>query len=103
MRAGLLERRRPTSSQTGLTNHQRRANLRGAFFAPRPAELQNHPILLVDDVFTTGTTAAECSRVLLRAGARMVAVATVARVFKGEPARPAGFLHAANMAKGAEA
>jgi len=41
--------------------------------------------------------------VLLRAGARMVAVATVARVFKGEPARPAGFLHAANMAKGVEA
>ncbi len=103
MRAGLLERRRPTSSQTGLTNHQRRANLRGAFVALRPAELQNHPILLVDDVFTTGTTAAECTRVLLRAGARMVAVASVARVFKGEPARLAGFLHAANMAKGAEA
>jgi ComF family protein len=108
MGPGLLERRRPTSSQTGLTNHQRRANLRGAFVAPRPAELRNHPILLVDDVFTTGTTAAECSRVLLRAGARMVAVATVARVFKGEPARPVGFSHApfshaTEMAKGAEA
>jgi ComF family protein len=108
MRPGLLERRRSTSSQTGLTNHQRRANLRGAFVAPRPAELRNHLILLVDDVFTTGTTAAECSRVLLRAGARMVAVATVARVFKGEPARPVGFSHASfshatEMAKGAEA
>jgi ComF family protein len=94
LRPGLLERRRPTSSQTGLTNHQRRANLRGAFVVPRPAELRNHQILLVDDVFTTGTTAAECSRVLLRAGARSVAVATVARVFKGEPARPVGFSHA---------
>lgn len=103
MRPGLLERRRPTSSQTGLTNHQRRANLRGAFIVPRPRELHNHPILLVDDVFTTGTTAAECSRVLLRAGARTVAVATVARVFKGEPARPVGFSHAREMAKGVEA
>jgi ComF family protein len=103
LRPGLLERRRVTSSQTGLTNHQRRANLRGAFVALRPAELHNHPILLVDDVFTTGTTAAECSRVLLRAGARAVVVATVARVFKGEPARPVGFSHIANMAKGAEA
>ena len=99
VRPDLLERRRQTSSQTGLTNHQRRANLRGAFVAPSPAEIRNHPILLVDDVFTTGTTAAECSRVLLRAGARAVVVATVARVFKGEPARPVGFLQANNMAK----
>jgi ComF family protein len=108
MQPGLLERKRSTSSQTGLTNHQRRANLRGAFVVPRPAELRNHPILLVDDVFTTGTTAAECSRVLLRAGALQVAVATVARVFKGEPARPVGFSHASVsqvtvMARGAEA
>ena len=108
LKRGLLERRRPTSSQTGLTNHQRRANLRGAFVVTRPPELHNHPILLVDDVFTTGTTAAECSRVLLGAGARSVAVATVARVFNGEPARPVGFSQASFsqatvMAKGVEA
>ncbi len=60
-------------------------------------------VLLVDDVFTTGTTAAECSRVLLRAGARAVAVVTVARVFKGEPARAAGFSHAEGIAKAVEA
>jgi orotate phosphoribosyltransferase len=39
-------------------------------------------ILLVDDVFTTGTTASECARVLLRAGAARVWVATVARTLK---------------------
>jgi len=107
IKSGLLQRRRETSTQTGLTQHQRRANLRGAFVVPRPTEVRDHLILLVDDVFTTGTTAAECSRVLLRAGARAVAVATVARVFKGEPARPAGFLRTSNismnLAKAAEA
>ena len=77
-----LFRRRETASQTGLTRHQRRANVRGAFAVTRPKALQGRTILLVDDVMTTGTTAAECSRVLLRAGAREVFVATVARATK---------------------
>ena len=77
-----LFRRRETSSQTGLTRHQRRANVRGAFAVRRPQAVQGQTILLVDDVMTTGTTAAECARVLLRAGAKEVFVATVARATK---------------------
>ena len=78
----LLERRRATDSQTGLTRQQRIANLRGAFRAMNA--VQGSDILLIDDVFTTGTTASECARVLRRAGARKVWVATVARVLKSE-------------------
>ncbi len=81
-----LRRTRETQSQTGLTRHQRRANLRGAFAALRPEPIAGREILLVDDVYTTGTTASECARVLRRAGAAEVYVATAARVLKGEAA-----------------
>jgi predicted amidophosphoribosyltransferase len=61
--------------------------MRGAFAVLRPADISGRDILLVDDVFTTGTTASECARALRRAGAGKVFVATVARVLKPEAAR----------------
>lgn len=78
----LLLRTRDTHSQIGLTSHQRRANLRGAFAVARAAEIAGREVLLVDDVYTTGTTVTECARVLRRAGASRVWVATVARTLK---------------------
>jgi ComF family protein len=79
---GVLVRRRETGSQIGLTRHQRRENLRGAFAVSDPTRILKRDILLIDDVLTTGTTASECARVLLRAGAARVWVATVARTLK---------------------
>jgi ComF family protein len=78
----ILARTRETASQTGLTRHQRRANVRGAFAVLRPEKIKGRSILIVDDVMTTGTTAGECARVLRRAGAKEVFVATVARATK---------------------
>jgi ComF family protein len=75
----ILVRTRETASQTGLTRHQRRANVRGAFAAARPERVKDLSLLIVDDVMTTGTTAGECARVLRRAGAKEVFVVTVAR------------------------
>jgi ComF family protein len=80
--ASLLERGRETQSQTGLSAEQRRANVRGAFRVVQPTTIRGRDILLVDDVFTTGTTVRECARVLRRAGAARVLVATVARALK---------------------
>jgi ComF family protein len=80
----VLQRRRETASQIGLTRHQRRENIRGAFVVAKLQEIARREILLIDDVFTTGTTVSECARVLLRAGASKVFVATVGRTLKNE-------------------
>ena len=78
----VLERRRPTKSQIGMTPHQRRENMRGAFVVTRSQSVDGREVLVVDDVYTTGATVSECARVLLRAGASRVWVATVARTPK---------------------
>jgi ComF family protein len=78
----LLVRQRATVSQIGLTRPQRAENIRGAFRVRHPEKISGRSILLVDDVLTTGTTASECARVLRKAGAEKVWVATVARTLK---------------------
>jgi ComF family protein len=73
-----LSRRRSTRPQTELTMGERRANVARAFAAsPRAAGTR---VVLVDDIVTTGATAAECARTLRAAGVRTVGVLAVARV-----------------------
>ena len=75
-----LIRIRPTVPQTSLTKKERLTNLRGAFSVPKPAHIQGKRILLVDDVFTTGTTLHECAKTLRRAGSGPVYGLTLARM-----------------------
>ncbi|MGH9514051.1 MAG: ComF family protein [Terriglobales bacterium] len=82
LRGDALERTRPTVSQIGLTRAQRVENIRGAFRVPHLNRVAGRVVLLVDDVLTTGTTASECARILRKAGAEKVWVATVARTLK---------------------
>ena len=81
----VLKRVRPTKSQIGLTQHQRRENLRGAFAVINPEAIKGSEILLVDDVVTTGTTVSECARILWRSGASKIWVASVGRTLKLGP------------------
>jgi competence protein ComFC len=74
-----LRRIRSTPTQTRLDRAERMENLSGAFVVRKPAQVRGRHLLLVDDVFTTGSTVEECSRVLLKAGAASVRVITVAR------------------------
>lgn len=71
-----LSRQRPTGRQARAGALARRRNVGGAF---RSAPLAPLPIVLVDDVWTTGTTARACRRALLVAGAREVRIAVLAR------------------------
>jgi ComF family protein len=74
-----LLRIRPTSTQTRLDRAARIENLRGAFRLRHDRDVRDQSLVLIDDVFTTGSTADECAKVLRRAGAARVRVAVVAR------------------------
>ena len=74
--AALLERRRDTPSQTGLSAAARRRNVAGCMRARRAVPER---IWLVDDVLTTGATAREAARALRAAGARSVLALAAAR------------------------
>ena len=73
-----LRRLRATGAQTELSAIQRRRNVRGAFAAHTDGEVPGH-VAVLDDVFTTGATLAECVRVLKRAGVARVDVWALAR------------------------
>ena len=79
-----LTRTRHTKPQTGLTRKQRENNVKGAFAAnPKHTHhIKGKHILLIDDVFTTGSTLHACTKALLKAGAMQVNVLTLARTVK---------------------
>ena len=64
MNSSLLYRSRRTRTQTTLGQDQRAANVSGAFAVKNPPAEAPHHILIVDDVFTTGATIAECHKAL---------------------------------------
>ncbi|MBO0904299.1 ComF family protein [Jiella sonneratiae] len=87
-----LKRVKATRSQVGLGQKQRQENVRGAFRIAdqRRFEIEGRRVLLVDDVFTTGATAASATRALKRGGARDVDVLVFARVGAGSLGTLAG-------------
>jgi competence protein ComFC len=74
-----IERTRRTGTQTALDRRRRMQNLRDAFRLRKNTDVTDKTVLLVDDIFTTGSTLDACSRVLLQAGAKSVRALTVAR------------------------
>ena len=74
-----LKRIRYTKSQTRVKGKERKANIRNAFSLNTQYLIRNTNVLLVDDVWTTGSTLKECCRVLKRNGARTVWAITIAR------------------------
>ena len=79
IRSTVLVRNRATTPQSSLSGQQRRQNLKGCFQLTRSGLLAGKRILLVDDVFTTGSTINECSRILRREKPKRIEVFTLAR------------------------
>jgi ComF family protein len=74
-----LVRTRWTQSQVGLSERDRKDNVRGAFAVLHSGRIHQRTILLLDDIYTSGSTVDECSKVLINAGARKVDIVTLAR------------------------
>lgn len=69
-----------TKNMVGLTRKERQENVRGSFSVSDASLVSGKSVLLIDDVFTTGSTASECASVLKSAGAQDVYVLTFASV-----------------------
>jgi ComF family protein len=83
VRFDILHRNRWTEPQTHLSRNERLVNLGKAFSVSSPVEIRGKPVVLIDDVFTTGTTIAECARTLKKEGAAEVHALTVSRSVPG--------------------
>ncbi len=75
-----LRRRRLTKAQAGLSEAQRRDNLKDSFCVKNPEAIRGKRILLIDDVFTTGATLRAATAILKANGARHVSALVLARV-----------------------
>lgn len=68
-----------TEIQSTLTKLQRIENVKGAFCIKDETKVKGKKIILVDDIYTTGSTVNECSKVLKKAGASEICVVTIAK------------------------
>jgi ComF family protein len=75
-----LKKIRNTLPQVQCNGEKRRTNIKNAFQVKNPDKIKGKRVLLIDDVYTTGSTLNECCKVLLKAGATSVDILTVARV-----------------------
>ncbi len=77
IRYNILLRKMDTPAQAGLSGIERRKNLKNAFAVEKASELIGKKVLILDDVFTTGSTLNECAKVLKAAGCTNVEVLTI--------------------------
>lgn len=82
---GLL-RTRHTETQGHLNFQERRKNVKRAFIVNEKykGQIEGKTIILMDDVYTTGSTVKECTKALKKAGAKAVHILTLARVVRLE-------------------
>ncbi|MDY7012989.1 MAG: ComF family protein [Cyanobacteriota bacterium] len=79
-----LERSRATEAMFGLNSRDRAANVAGAFILGKPFQkrLPSSPVLLVDDIYTTGATARSAAQILRQHNIQVLGIVAVARPIK---------------------
>ena len=75
----VLIKTKETLPQVELSDEERKENIKGAFSCQHPELVRERKVLLVDDIYTTGSTMAECARVLKKSGAKEVIGIVIAR------------------------
>ena len=74
-----LFKQRNIVSQSELNKSNRKENVKNAFIIKNKEKVKNKKILIFDDIYTTGSTAQECSKVLKNAGASKIGILTIAK------------------------
>ncbi len=74
-----VTRKKYTLSQTGFTLEKRIKNMENAFRVSKPKRIEGKTLIIVDDVFTTGSTSFELAKTLKEAGAEAIMIWTVAQ------------------------
>ena len=77
---GCLKRCKKTQPQVMCSGKNRKKNVKGAFEVIDSSKIKGKRIVLIDDVYTTGSTLKECAKVLLKAKAKSVDTLTIAKV-----------------------
>ena len=74
-----LQKIKDTKMQSSLNKTERRKNIKNAYKVVNQQKIKDKKIVLLDDIYTTGATANECSKMLKQAGAKEILVVTIAK------------------------
>lgn len=75
----ILIKEKNTNVQSTLTKIKRAENVKNAFLVEDNTKIKGKKVILIDDIYTTGSTVNECSKVLKKAGAKEICVVTIAK------------------------
>ena len=79
LRNECLEKIKNIAKQSTLSKDERQINIQGAYMLRNLKKLYHKKILLIDDIFTTGSTANECSKEIIKAGTNKIGLLTIAK------------------------
>ncbi len=81
MKIGILVKKINNKPQSELDKKQRIQNVKNVYKVQKQQKIEGKRIILLDDIYTTGSTAKECAKMLKQSGSKSVAILTIAKDF----------------------